>query len=153
MARESAELQISDLLKITSVNKYAAAVAAFEVVDNAYMLDLPAKWSTRKAAVQSMMALSREIVKFDFISDEQRRKLDEELHASGHSGSAEALFRGSLAAPVPGESEDDLEEIGAVLDDRIDGADENTDADSAQMSLDDEEDEEDSEADDEDDDD
>ena len=126
MARESGEFQISELLKITAQNKYAAAVAAFEVVDTAHMLDLPPKWGTRKAAVQAMMALSRDVVRFDFISDEQREKLEAELQINTHRDSAEALFRGSPAsAPVLADSEDDLDEIGEIIDERMeDSADE-----------------------------
>lgn len=136
MARESGEFQISELLKITAQNKYAAAVAAFEVVDNAHMLDLPPKWGTRKAAVQAMMALSRDVVQFDFISDEQREKLEAELQISTHRDSAEALFRGSPAsAPVLADSEDDLDEIGEIIDERMEGgadevAEESPDSDS-----------------------
>lgn len=122
MARESGEFQISELLKITAQNKYATAVAAFEVVDNAHMLDLPPKWATRKAAVQAMMALSRDVVRFDFISDEQRKKLEAELQVNTHRNSAEALFRGSpTSAPVAADSEDDLDEIGEIIDERMEG--------------------------------
>ncbi len=123
MAREAGEFQISELLKITAQNKYAAAVAAFEVVDNTHMLELPPRWGTRKAAVQAMMALSRDIVKFDFITDEQRAKLEAELQTSSHRDTAEALFRGSAtAAPVSADSDDELDEIGEVIDERMEGS-------------------------------
>jgi hypothetical protein len=126
MARESGEFQISELLKITEQNKYAAAVAAFEVVDSLHMLDLPSKWSTRKAAVQAMMALSRDVVRFGFISDDQRKKLEAELQASSHRNSAEALFRGATAAaPVAADSSDELDEIGPVIEEEMIGDDEN----------------------------
>ncbi|MBW7858132.1 MAG: hypothetical protein H3C43_07565 [Leptonema sp. (in: Bacteria)] len=119
MPRESGDFQISELLKITAENKYAASVAAFEVVDNSYMIELPSKWSTRKAAVQAMMALSRDIVQFDSVTDEQRAKLEAELQNSPHRDSAEALFRSSAGAPVMDDSEDDLDEIGEVFDEKM----------------------------------
>lgn len=121
MPRESGDFQISELLRITSRNKYAAAVAAFEVVDNTHMIDIPSRWTTRKAAVQSMMALSRELVQFDFINDEQRDALEAELQKSTHRDSAEALFRSPAAAPVLSDSEDELEEIGEIIDERMEG--------------------------------
>jgi hypothetical protein len=69
-----------------------------------------------------MMALSRDVVQFDFISDEQREKLEAELQISTHRDSAEALFRGSPAsAPVLADSEDDLDEIGEIIDERMEG--------------------------------
>lgn len=123
MPRESGDFQISELLRITSRNKYAAAVAAFEVVDNTHMIDIPSRWTTRKAAVQSMMALSRELVQFDFINDEQRDALEAELQKSTHRDSAEALFRSPAAAPVLSDSEDELEEIGEIIDERMEGGD------------------------------
>lgn len=123
MPRESGDFQISELLRITSRNKYAAAVAAFEVVDNTHMIDIPSRWTTRKAAVQSMMALSRDLVQFDFINDEQRDALEAELQKSTHRDSAEALFRSPAAAPVLSDSEDELEEIGEIIDERMEGGD------------------------------
>lgn len=122
MPRESGEFQISELLRITSKNKYAAAVAAFEVVDNTHMIDIPSRWTTRKAAVQSMMALSRDLVQFDFITDDQRSALEAELQKSTHRDSAEALFRSPAAAPVLSDSEDELEEIGEIIDERMEGS-------------------------------
>lgn len=132
MPRESGDFQISELLKITAEKKYAASVAAFEVVDNGYMIELPPKWSTRKVAVQAMLALSRDIVQFDSITDEQRAKLEAELQNSPHRDSAEALFRSKAGAPVSDDSEDELDEIGEVFDEKMatDKGDDNSEVDS-----------------------
>ena len=109
MAKEPREFEISKLLEITRNDKYATAVAAFEVIDQADRLDLPRKWKTRKPAVQAMMALSDDMVHYGFITDEARQQLREELYES--EGEEEMGIMAG-AAPVTDESEEDLDEIG-----------------------------------------
>ncbi|MCB1170829.1 MAG: DNA primase [Leptospiraceae bacterium] len=109
MAKEPREFEISKLLEITRNDKYATAVAAFEVIDQAERLDLPRKWKTRKPAVQAMMALSDDMVQYGFITDEARQQLREELY---ESEGEEEMGIVAGAAPVTDESEEDLDEIG-----------------------------------------
>ena len=119
MAKEPREFEISKLLQITRTDKYATAVAAFEVIDQAERLDLPRKWKNRKPAVQAMMALSDEMVRFGFIADEERQKLREELQEEDN----EVMDVLTSAAPVTDESEEDLDEIGETEPVDVLGAD------------------------------
>lgn len=112
--------QIRDLLEITKGNKYEACVAAFEVVENLHKLDLDLKklgWKTNKVAVIAMMALAKGIVKYDYITDEQREKLEKELREKTpniYLQKAESLFKKSKKIV---ETEEDLsdEDIGETL--------------------------------------
>ncbi|MEQ8349914.1 MAG: DNA primase [Leptospiraceae bacterium] len=109
MAKEPREFEIFKLLEITRNDKYATAVAAFEVIDQAERLDIPRKWKNRKPAVQAMMALSEDMIRYSFITDEARQQLREELQ---DEDSIEAMDILTSAAPVTDDSEEDLDEIG-----------------------------------------
>lgn len=76
MARE---FEITDLLRISDKDKYATTVAAFEIIDMMEMISIPKKLANRKPAVKALYALSDDLVKFDYISDEQRDALLESL--------------------------------------------------------------------------
>lgn len=146
MAKEPREFEISKLLEITRHDKYATAVAAFEVIDQAERLDIPKKWKTRKPAVQAMMALSDDMIRYGFISDDVRQQLREELYESGEG---EAPFMMAGAAPVTDESEEDLDEIGETepveaLADADSESDDSEEEEDEEDSEDDEEEEEDS---------
>lgn len=112
--------QIRDLLEITKNNKYEACVATFEIVENLHKLDLDLKklgWKTNKVAVIAMMALAKGIVKYDYITDEQREKLEKELKEKTpniYLQKAESLFKKSKKIV---ETEEDLsdEDIGETL--------------------------------------
>ncbi|MFN3605099.1 MAG: hypothetical protein ACK4UJ_10350 [Leptonema sp. (in: bacteria)] len=99
MDKSERTFQIKDLLKITQNNKYETCVAAFEVVENFHKMDLDLKklgWKTNKVAVIAMMALSKGIVKYGYITDEQRQKLEQELKEKTtniHLQKAESLFK------------------------------------------------------------
>ena len=112
----SKEFEISKLLQITKGNKYEACVAAFEVIGNLERLDIPRKYHTRKHAVQAMVALSEGIIKYDYIDDETRAKLEEELHGESKAraqSALDAVFSTPMgAAPMVSDSEEDLDEIG-----------------------------------------
>lgn len=123
MDKRPKEFQIRDLLEITENNKYAATVAAFEIIENLDKLDLDPKklgWKTNKVSVIAMLALARKIIKYDFITNEQRKKLEEELKQSTniHIKRAEALFQKKKQTK---ETDEDLEEedIGEILEDKF----------------------------------
>ncbi len=123
MDKRPKEFQIRDLLEITDSNKYAATVAAFEIIENLEKLDLDPKklgWKTNKVSVLAMLALARKYIKYDFITNEQRKQLEEELKQSSniHIKRAEALFQKKKQTQ---ESDEDLEEddIGELLEDKF----------------------------------
>ncbi|MBI40406.1 MAG: DNA primase [Leptospiraceae bacterium] len=128
MAKEPREFEIYKLLEITRNDKYATAVAAFEVIDQAERLEIPRKWKNRKPAVQAMMALSEEMVHYGFITDEARQQLREELR---EEDSEEAMQILTSAAPVTDDSEEDLDEIGETepVDVLSEGSEESEDSD------------------------
>lgn len=107
----SKEFEISRLLELTEKNKYATTVAAFEVIDLLDQIDIPKKMITRKPAIQAMHALSEQAVAWDYISDEQRRALDEELNPVPDGVDPGSIFNTSgSAAPISDESDEDLDE-------------------------------------------
>jgi hypothetical protein len=124
MDKHSKEFQIRDLLEITKDKKYAATVAAFEIVENLDKIDLDLKklgWKTNKVAVIAMMALAKGKIKYDFITDEQRSKLEEELKKpiNIHLQKAEAIFQKKKKQIE--DSEEDLEEddIGELAEEKL----------------------------------
>lgn len=123
MDKRPKEFQIRDLLEITDSNKYAATIAAFEIIENLEKLDLDPKklgWKTNKVSVLAMLALARKHIKYDFISNEQRKQLEEELKQSSniHIKRAEALFQKKKQTQ---ETDEDLDEedIGELLEDKF----------------------------------
>ncbi|MCB1174094.1 MAG: hypothetical protein KDK39_11030 [Leptospiraceae bacterium] len=75
----SSEFEISKLLQVTSEGKYAATVAAFEVVDLIDQVKVPKEFLNRKPSIQALQILSEKSLTFDFISDESRQALREKL--------------------------------------------------------------------------
>jgi len=115
----SKDFNISDLLKITEFNKYEAAVAGMEVINHLEQLQFPRKESNRKPAVKAMMALSDGMIKYDYIDDEARLKLEEELKDRARLQAQSALdgifSTPGSSAPVADESTEDLDEIGETI--------------------------------------
>ncbi|HMU84470.1 MAG TPA: DNA primase [Leptospiraceae bacterium] len=160
MSRDAKEFEISKLLQLAEKEKYATTVAAFEVIDKLEQIDIPKKYTNRKPAVKAMIALSDGIVQYDYIADEARQALLEELHGPGATSASPtaeiAAARGRV--PVVEESEEDLgdEDIGEIeptakLDedsedgDESEAADEEEEEDEDEEDSDDDDDEEDSE--------
>ncbi len=114
----SKDFEISKLLGITDQNKYEAAVAAFEVIHHLDHIEYSRKEMTRKPAVKALMALSDERIKYDYIDDETRQQVEEELRNKARvqaQSALDAVFNApGSAAPVAEDSEEDLEEIGEI---------------------------------------
>lgn len=109
----SKDFEISKLLELARTNKYEATVAMFEIIDQLEQIDISKKYLNRKPAVKAMAALSENLVKYDYISDEQRQALQEELNKSKTRASLDSVFKTSgSAAPISDESEEELDEIG-----------------------------------------
>ncbi|GIX41137.1 MAG: hypothetical protein KatS3mg129_0870 [Leptospiraceae bacterium] len=132
MDKRQKEFQIRDLLEITKDKKYAATVAAFEIVENLDKLDLDLKklgWKTNKVSVLAMMALARGKIKYDFITDEQRLQLEEELKKSTniHLQKAEAIFQKKKKQIEDSEEDLEDEDIGELVDEKLSDTDEESD--------------------------
>lgn len=155
MSRETKEFEISKLLKLAQNHKYATTVAAFEAIEMMEQIDIPKKLINRKPAVKALHALSETLVQYDYIDDETRAKLEEELKGSGRARSAlDAVFAApGSAAPAAEESDEDLDEIGETAP--PEEFEEDTDAEGGfqEEEEEDDEDEEEEESDDDDDDD
>lgn len=155
----SKDFEITRLLELAEHQKYATTVAAFEVIDHLESVDVPRKYMNRKPAVKAMIALTDNLVKYDYIDEEVRSKLEEELKAVVRTPTAlDAVFAAPAgAAPVADESDEDLEEIGETVpveeleDEDEDGVSSSADEDDEEEEEEDEE--EDSDDDDDDDDD
>ena len=115
----SKDFSISDLLKITEYNKYEAAVAGMEVINHLEQMSYPKKHINRKPAVKAMMALSEGMIKYDYIDDEARIQLEEELKDRARIQAQSALdgifSTPGSSAPAVDESNEDLEEIGETI--------------------------------------
>jgi hypothetical protein len=109
----SKDFEISRLLQLASEHKYEATVAMFEVIDQLEQIDINKKYINRKPAVKAMVALSENAVKYDYISDDQRQALMEELNRSKTRAALDSVFKTTdSAAPIADDSEEDLDEIG-----------------------------------------
>ncbi len=75
------EFSIPKLLELTENGKYATTAAGFKAIDLLEQIEIPKKLRHRKAAVQALYTLSNKIAQWDYISDEQRQALQEELEA------------------------------------------------------------------------
>jgi len=107
------DFDITRLLDLTRESKYATTVAAFEAIDLLEQINVPRKYRTRKPAIQALYALSDGLVRYDYISDEQRNALDEELKSSKARLALNNMFKSADSiAPAVAEEEGDLEEIG-----------------------------------------
>jgi len=115
MSRDPKEFEISKLLQLANKDKYATTVAAFEVIDKLEQIEIPKKYVNRKPAVKAMIALSDGIVQYDYIEDEARKALEEELHGpEAVVGKPAELVRGKV--PLVEEVEEDLkdEDVGEI---------------------------------------
>ena len=129
MSKEPKDFEITKLLELTDREKYAATVAAFEIIEKLDQLDIPKKYQNRKPSIRALAALSEKVVQFDFIDDETREKIEEELRESRRARSA--LDEVFSSAPMADDSEEDLDEIVdmEVSDEFVESADDEDDSD------------------------
>ncbi len=88
------EFDIATLLRLTEQDKYATTVAGFETIDMNAEIEVPKKIQRRKPAVRSLYTLSSGLIQWDYISDERREELRQELGISQNKeqeGSLESL--------------------------------------------------------------
>jgi hypothetical protein len=84
---QNQDFKISKLIELARTNKYEMSCAGFAALDKIDKLPINQKYKTRKNAVQALIALSDGLIKFDYFSLEERKKLQIE------SGMSDAPFR------------------------------------------------------------
>ena len=73
------EFDTVTLMELCCNNRYAATVAGFEGIDAGDQIEISRKMRRRRAAVRAMYVLSQGIIKWDYIPEEKRQALREEL--------------------------------------------------------------------------
>ncbi|MBX7058056.1 MAG: DNA primase [Leptospirales bacterium] len=150
----SKEFEISRLLELSRDQKYATTVAAFEVIDMIEQIDLPKKVQNRKPAVKALTALHDQLVQWDFISEEERLALEEELGPSPRS-QLDGIFGPAGEEPPPPppdrplrplDGEEEENEFGDEEEDESSDSDFDDDSEDEDEDEDEEEEEEDSDS-------
>ena len=149
------EFEISKLLKIVANNKYEATVAAFEAINHIDKLTFTKKEMTRKPAIRALIAMSNGSLQYDYISDETRMNLEDELRNRArqqNESAINAVFNTiDSSAPIADELDEDLDEIGEtapveVFSDLSSDSEDDDDSDEEEDDDDDDDDEDDSES-------
>lgn len=73
------EFDINILMRLCEKQRYAAAVAGFEVIDTNDAINVPKILHKNKPAVRAMNILDMKLIKWDYIGEEERQALREEL--------------------------------------------------------------------------
>jgi len=145
------EFEIGKLIELARHKKYELTSAGFAALDKIERIAVPKKLKTRKIAVQALYALSDGMVKYDYFSPEERKKLQAEANMSDapYKGGFKGLFSNSAAPVVEEDTEEDFipQEEEAKHDFVADG-DEMESADSDEEEDDDDDEDEDEEDDD-----
>ena len=76
------EFDINILMGLCEEQKYATTVAGFEVIDMNEVLEVPKKMHKNKPAVRAMSILGEDLVQWNYIGEEERQALREELGLS-----------------------------------------------------------------------
>jgi hypothetical protein len=101
------EFDVLKVVELARYKKYEITSAGFAVLDKIDRINsMPKKMKTRKPAVQALHALSDGLVKYDYFSIEERRKLMQEAGMSDAPYKQRGLFN-NANAPM---AEEDLEE-------------------------------------------
>ena len=98
------EFEISKLIELARFKKYEMSCAGFAALDKIDKLPVSQKLKTRKIAVQALSVLSDNLVKYDYFSLEERKKLQQE---AGMSDAPYKGFKNLFTAP---KAEEDLDE-------------------------------------------
>lgn len=107
MSNNKEEFDVLKVVELARYKKYEVTSAGFAVIDKLDKIaTIPKKLRTRKNAVQALHVLAEGMLKYDYFSPEERKKLTQE------AGMSDAPFKGpkglfSSSAPV---TEDDNDE-------------------------------------------
>ena len=70
---------IDSVLNISRINRYEATSIGFEIIDMMEYLDLSKKIQRLKPAIRAIHLIDKKSVQWDYITEEQRNKLREEI--------------------------------------------------------------------------
>lgn len=73
------DFNVFKVIELARYKKYEITVAGFNVLDKIDRVDVPKKLKTRKVAVQALYALSENLIKYDYIPLEEKKKLLQEI--------------------------------------------------------------------------
>lgn len=101
------DFNVFRVIELARYKKYEITVAGFNVLDKIDRIDVPKKLKTRKVAVQALYALSENLVKYDYISLEEKKKLLQEIN---YQQSPRGKFRNIFSQDAPAIEESNEEE-------------------------------------------
>lgn len=104
------EFEIGKLIELARHKKYELTSAGFAALDKIERIAVPKKLKTRKIAVQALYALSDGMIKYDYFSPEERKKLQAEANMSDapYKGGFKGLFSNPAAPVVEEDTEEDF---------------------------------------------
>lgn len=101
------EIDIQKVIQLARAKKYEVTSAGFAVLDKIEKINFPKKMKGRKPAVLAIHALSDKMVKYDYFTPEQRKKL---LQEAGLSDTPYKSFKGLFSNTSPAYASDESEE-------------------------------------------
>jgi len=103
-SNQNNEFDVLKVVELARHKKYEITSAGFAALDKIDKINsLPKKMRTRKPAVQALHAIAEGLVKYDYFTPEERRRLLQE------AGMSDAPYRNSGVANAP-VAEEDFEE-------------------------------------------
>ena len=76
----SKDIEIEELMDLCKNNKYATTVTGFEVIDYLDQIEIPKKLRRRKPTIKAIYILKNNLIKSDYIGEEERLALRKELN-------------------------------------------------------------------------
>lgn len=106
---QNQDFDIVKLIELARHKKYETTVAGFAVIDKLDRVAIPKKLKSRKIAVQSLFAMSENLVQMKFLTKDEKQKIAEELakRNSHHNSRNQPIFAPTAAPLSSEESEED----------------------------------------------
>ncbi len=73
------DFDIVKLIELVRYKKYETTVAGFSVIDKLERVPIPKKWKSRKIAIQAMYALSEGLVRYKYLTKDEKHRIAEEV--------------------------------------------------------------------------
>jgi hypothetical protein len=101
------DFDILKVIELARTKKYEVTSAGFAALDKIDKINFPKKMKTRKPAVQALFAITEEMVKYDYFSQDERKKLMQEsgLSDAPYTKGFKSLFPST--APIAEEAEEE----------------------------------------------
>ncbi|MDX1958942.1 MAG: DNA primase [Leptospiraceae bacterium] len=113
-----ADFDILKVVELARTKKYEITSAGFAALDKIDKINFPKKMKTRKPAVQALFALTENLVKFDYFSIDEKKKLLQEagLSDAPYTKGFKNLFPSSAPVAEEAEEEEIPEETAPVIE-------------------------------------